>query len=132
MKFVQRYWGLILLALLLTMWWTWQVGPPVLYALSGLVIFWSLFTAPAWCGAENSKNSKERYCRNNSYGLMFGCHLRKHRWQKFKLLFYNRRWADFSRGLWASTPARLATVSGVIGTVSAVATGVRDFGPMVL
>ncbi len=131
MKFVQRYWGLILLALLLTMWWTWQVGPPVLYALSGLVIFWSLFTAPAWCGARTARTPR-RGTAATTRTLMFGCHLRKHRWQKFKLLFYNRRWADFSRGLWASTPARLATVSGVIGTVSAVATGVRDFGPMVL
>ncbi|MEV4718962.1 hypothetical protein AB0J94_17375 [Micromonospora noduli] len=124
MKILRRYWGLVALALLLTAWWTTQVGPGVLYLLSGAVVLWSLFQAPAWCGASRSRDG---FCRNNSRGLLLGCHLREHRWQKFKMLFYSSRWTAFSRGTWATPSAKLATVSGLIGSVSAIATGIKDF-----
>lgn len=122
---LRRYWGLVALLLLVTLWWTGNAGPELLYLLSGGVMIWSLLQAPAWCGAVTRRRAVT--CRNNSYGLLLGCHLREHRWQKFKLLFYSRRWADFSRGTWATPSAKLATVSGLIGTVSAIATGVKDF-----
>ncbi|MBM7490117.1 hypothetical protein JOD64_001339 [Micromonospora luteifusca] len=125
MKILRRYWGLVALALLLTAWWTTQVGPGVLYLLSGAVVLWSLFQAPAWCGA--ATRSRGGFCRNNSRGLLLGCHLREHRWQKFKMLFYFSRWAAFSRGTWATPSAKLATVSGLVGSVSAIATGIKDF-----
>ncbi len=124
MRFLRQYWGLVALILLLTIWWTAETGPAPLMILSGLVVVWSLFWAPAWCGAAN-RNGK--FCINNSRGLLLGCHLRQHRWQKFKMLFYSKRWAQFTRGMWASPTAILATVSGGIGTVSAVATGIKDF-----
>jgi hypothetical protein len=117
--------GLLALLLLLAAWWTGSAGPEVLYLLSTGVVFWSLLQAPAWCGAATRR--RETFCRNNSYGLLLGCHLREHRWQKFKLLFYSRRWAEFSKGTWATPSAKLATVSGVVGTVSAIATGIKDF-----
>jgi hypothetical protein len=44
----------------------------------------ALFLAPVWCGAFTRKNE---FCRNNSWGLLLGCHLREHRWQKFKMIF---------------------------------------------
>jgi hypothetical protein len=110
------------------MWLATQVGPAVLYLLSAAVISWSLFSAPAWCGGA-TRNRRAPFCRNNPRGLLLGCHLREHRWQKFKMLFYSRRWAEFSRGTWANPSAKLATVSGVIGIVSAVATGFKDFMP---
>jgi hypothetical protein len=97
----------------------------VLFVLSGAVVVWSLFAAPAWCGA--ATRNRGAFCRNNSRGLLLGCHLREHRWQKFKMLFYSQRWAEFSRGTWATSSTKLATVSGVIGTVSAVATGIKVF-----
>ncbi|TWG22150.1 hypothetical protein FHX75_12670 [Micromonospora palomenae] len=125
MKILRRHWGLVALVLLLTAWWTTQVGPGVLYLLSGAVVLWSLFQAPAWCGA--ATRSRGGFCRNNSRGLLLGCHLREHRWQKFKMLFYSSRWAAFSRGTWATPSAKLATVSGLIGSVSAIATGIKDF-----
>ncbi|SIM67937.1 hypothetical protein SAMN04489832_1359 [Micromonospora cremea] len=70
MKILRRYWGLVALALLLTAWWTTQVGPGVLYLLSGAVVLWSLFQAPAWCGA--ATRSRGGFCRNNSRGLLLG------------------------------------------------------------
>ncbi|MET8062468.1 hypothetical protein [Micromonospora sp. NPDC005313] len=107
------------------LWLSGNTGPELLYLLSGGVVIWSLFQAPAWCGAVTRRRGV--FCRNNSYGLLLGCHLREHRWQKFKLLFYSHRWADFSRGTWATPSAKLATVSGLVGTVSAIATGIKDF-----
>ena len=47
-------------------------------------------------------------------GLLLGCHLREHRWQKFKMIFVNRRWQQLNRGLWSSPAEVLATVSGVV------------------
>ena len=126
MKLFRRYWGLVALALLLTMWWTTKVGPVVLLVLSGAVVTWALFTAPGWCGAA-TRNRRAPFCHNNSRGLLLGCHLREHRCQKFKLLFYSHRWAQFARGTWATPSAKLATISGLVGTVSAVATGMKDF-----
>lgn len=125
MKILRRHWGLVLLLLLVAVWWTGNAGPELLYILSAGVVIWSLLQAPAWCGAATRKRGT--FCRNNSYGLLLGCHIREHRWQKFKLLFYSHRWTEFSRGTWATPSARLATVSGVVGTVSAIATGVKDF-----
>jgi hypothetical protein len=37
-----------------------------------------------WCGA---KARKGEWCRNNSYGLLLGCHLREHKWQRVKQTF---------------------------------------------
>jgi hypothetical protein len=120
-RFLRRYWGLVVLAILLTTWWRADTGPLVLLILSGLVTFWAAFQAPTWCGAANRPDQSYRYCRNNSRGLLMGCHLREHKWQKFKLLWYSRRWREFTRGWWATPSARLATVSGIVGIVSAVA-----------
>jgi hypothetical protein len=54
-----------------------------------------------------------------------GCHLREHRWQKFKMMFVNRRWQQLNRGLWSSPPAILATVSGLVTIVGVVVAIVR-------
>ncbi|MEU7774951.1 hypothetical protein AB0C44_26855 [Micromonospora taraxaci] len=125
MKVLRRYWGLLALLALIAVWWSGNAGPELLYFLSAGVVIWSLLQAPAWCGAGTRKRGA--FCRNNSYGLLLGCHIREHRWQKFKLLFWNRRWAEFSRGTWATPASRLATVTGLVGTVSAIATGIKDF-----
>jgi hypothetical protein len=116
-RFLRRYWGLAVLALLLLAW-TKDVGPAALLVLSGVVTFWGAFQAPAWCGAANRSGA---FCRNNSHGLLLGCHLREHKWQKFQMIFYSRRWREFTRGLWATPRAKLATVSGVASIVSLLA-----------
>jgi hypothetical protein len=114
-----QWWGLGVLVLLITAWWTMNVGPVVLLVLSVLVTSWALFQAPVWCGADNREEGT--FCRKNSSGLLVGCTLRQHKWQKFKALFVQRRWQQFTNGLWENNAARLATVSGMIGIVSAVA-----------
>jgi hypothetical protein len=84
--------------------------------------FRALFFAPVWCGAVTRKHGP---CHNNSWGLLMGCHLREHRWQKFKMMFVSRRWQQLNRELWSSPPAILATVSGLVTIVGVVVAIVR-------
>jgi hypothetical protein len=94
-----------------------EVPAAILFLLSGLGFVWALFFAPVWCGADTRKHES---CRNNSWGLLLGCHLRQHRWQKFKMMFINRRWQQLNKGLWSSPAAILATVSGIISIIGFV------------
>jgi hypothetical protein len=99
-----------------------EVPAAILFVLSGLSFVWVLFFAPVWCGADTRKHEP---CRNNSRGLLLGYHLREHRWQKFKMMFINRRWQQLNRGLWSSPAEILATVSGVVTIVGVVVATVR-------
>jgi hypothetical protein len=118
-KGLARWSGLILVAALLPAWAIfyelsaifYELYATVLFVLSGAVTLWALFVAPAWCGA--AIRQRGQFCRNNSWGLLLGCHLRQHKWQKLKLIFVTRRWQQFTRGLWSGPSAILATVSGV-------------------
>ena len=113
-----RWWGFALVVALLAALPTRAVPATMLFALSGLGLVWALFLAPVWCGAVTRKGE---FCRNNSWGLLLGCHLREHRWQKFKMMFVSRRWQQLNRGLWSSPGAVLAAVSGLITIILFVA-----------
>ena len=87
--------------------------------LSVAVVLWSLFMAPAWCGAVNRTPGREiEFCRNNSLGLLLGCHLAEHRFQKFKMIFIESRWGHFTLGMWVTPNAAIATVSAISGIVA--------------
>src|SRR5215210_6461832 len=108
--------GLILVVLLLLLLPNDEVDPAIVIGLSVSVVLWSLFLAPAWCGAVNRRRGREiEFCRNNSLGLLLGCHLAEHRLQKFKMIFIEGRWAHFTRGMWATPNAVLATISAIFG-----------------
>ena len=62
-----------------------------------------LFQAPLWCGAITREGA---LCRNNSSGLLIGCHLREHKWQKLKMTFVPKAWRELNRGLWATPRGR--------------------------
>jgi hypothetical protein len=120
-----RYWGYLLFVLLVTAWWSREVGPGLLIAMSTIVTLYFLFMAPLWCGAVTRNGT---LCRNNSSGLLMGCHLREHKWQKIKFLFVPRLWDRLNRGLWASPKEGLATIfvalsilSILVSTASALA-----------
>jgi hypothetical protein len=117
-KGLARWWGFALVVALLAALPTRAVPATMLFALSGLGLVWALFLAPVWCGAVTRKGE---FCRNNSWGLLLGCHLREHRWQKFKMMFVSRRWQQLNRGLWSSPGAVLAAVSGLITIILFVA-----------
>ena len=111
--------GLILVVLLLLLLPNDEVDSAIVLGLSVAVVLWSLFLAPAWCGAVNRKRGREiEFCRNNSLGLLLGCHLAQHRSQKLKMLFYEKRWAHFTRGMWVTPNAILATISAIFGIVA--------------
>jgi hypothetical protein len=85
------------------------VGSIILAVASfGYFVFW----IPVWCGAANRQTGT--FCRNNSHGLMMGCSLRQHKWQKFKGLWYRGRWRKLNEGLWVSPSTRIASASGLI------------------
>jgi hypothetical protein len=113
-KGISRWLGFAFVVALLAALPTRDVPATMLFALSGLGLIWALFLAPVWCGAVTRKGQS---CRNNSWGLLLGCHLREHRWQKFKMMFVTRRWQQLNRGLWSSPAAILATVSGIITVI---------------
>lgn len=118
---VWRYWGLILIAIMVVgLDKKWGVLPYVFMSL--LVLAWVLFGAPTRCGAVNRRRGKEvEYCWNNSSGLMLGCNLRQHKFQRFTRVWWNTSWRDRTRGIWTGTPAKLATISGVVGMLTGIA-----------
>jgi hypothetical protein len=117
-----RWWGFALVVAVLAALPSREVPAAILFVLSGLSLVWVLFLAPVWCGAVTRKYGP---CHNNSWGLLLGCHLREHRWQKFKMMFVSRRWQQLNRGLWSSPAEVIATVSGLIAIVGAVVAIVR-------
>jgi hypothetical protein len=117
-----RWWGFALVVAVLAALPSPEVPAAILFVLSGLGLVWALFLAPVWCGAVTRKHEP---CRNNSWGLLLGCHLREHRWQKFKMMFVSHRWQQLNRGLWSSPAEILATVSGVVTIVGVIVAIVR-------
>jgi hypothetical protein len=85
-------------------------GYAVIVIFSVGAIGYFLIQAPVWCGAITRGG---RLCRNNSTGLLLGCHLREHKWQKIKMTFAPKMWRERNRGLWASPKEVLAMLGGV-------------------
>jgi hypothetical protein len=121
-KGIARYWGYVALAILLTAWWTTKVGPAVLSVLSLLVTFYFLFQAPIWCGAVNRDGT---LCRRNAAGLLLGCSLRQHKWQKLQMTVVPHAWRRLNAGLWSNPTTGLATVATVLGIVSTAAAALK-------
>jgi hypothetical protein len=120
-KKLWRYWGYGVLAVLLLSLGGKSLGPGVYAALVALLIFYVLFQVPVYCGAINRRRGDAvEFCRNNSAGLFLGCHLRQHKWQKFGGAWWSLGWRQKSAGIWTGAPAKLATVSGLIGTVTGI------------
>jgi hypothetical protein len=120
----RRYWGFLALLAAVACWVALVLGK-VTTAIVGLVLVLSiaslgyfLFQAPLWCGAATREGEA---CRNNSSGLLIGCHLREHKWQKIKIAFYSKRWREVNRGLWATPRDGVTTLSGLAAAVSALA-----------
>jgi len=101
----------------------WVLGTKVvpliaILLLSVAAVGYFLFQAPLWCGAVTREGA---LCRNNSSGLLIGCHLREHKFQKLKMAFVPKAWRELNRGLWATPRDGIATLSGLGSAVSALA-----------
>lgn len=60
-------------------------------------------------------------CRNNAYGILLGCHLRQHKWQKVKMAIRQQYWGKLGRRVFSSVGGQAATFSAFAGMVSACA-----------
>ncbi|MER7439997.1 hypothetical protein [Micromonospora avicenniae] len=116
-----RYWGYGVLAVLLLSLAGSGFGPGIYAVLVGLLILFVLIQAPVYCGAINRKRGGGvKFCRNNSSGLVLGCHLRQHKWQKFGRDRWSLGWREKTKGIWTGASAKLANVSGLVGTVTGI------------
>ncbi|MFF4221944.1 hypothetical protein ACFYZH_03645 [Streptomyces abikoensis] len=105
-------------ALLLAAWFNRAAGPAVVIVLSAAVLLWCSFQAPVTCGA--GVRGREDGCRNNATGLLLGCHIRQHRWQKLKMLIVRRKVRAFCSGLFSDGKAALVTLTAIGSILSAL------------
>jgi len=85
--------------------------------ISAAVTFYFLFQAPVWCGAVTRDGT---LCRRNSSGLLMGCSLRQHKWQRARIAVVPHAWRRLNRGLWMNPATGLATIATVVGITSTV------------
>lgn len=116
-KLLRRYWGYVVLALVIAGLVVHAFGYAVIAILSVLALAYFLFQAPLTCGA---KTRNKEPCRNNSHGLLLGCWIRQHKWQRARDVFVSRKWQDTIRDLTASPKDVLGTVGGLASIVSLV------------
>lgn len=117
MSVIWRYWGYLLVVIVVALWAGGKAGPGALLLLSLAATLYFLLQAPVWCGAATRG---DQMCRNNASGLLLGCHLRQHKWQKLKMMFVPAAWRRLNRGLWTDPRTGLATLGAVLGIVSTV------------
>lgn len=63
--------------------------------------------------------------RNNATGLLLGCHIRQHRWQKLKMLVLRRQVGTFCSGLFSDGKAALVTLAAIGSFLSGLVALVR-------
>lgn len=112
-----RFWGYLLLGVVLFAWASGNINSPLLIAGSVLTLVYLLVGAPMWCMAENRDHSS---CRNNANGLLLGCRIREHKWQRLSMLRRRQRWGELVRKRWASFGGCAASVSALAAVVSAL------------
>jgi hypothetical protein len=113
-QFLRRYWGYLAIVIAILGWATHTFGYAVILILSGAALIYFLVQAPLTCGAEG----REGHCRNNSHGLLMGCWIRQHKWQRLKDVFVSRKWRETGHSLLGSPKDILATVGGLASVVS--------------
>ncbi|WP_328968827.1 hypothetical protein [Streptomyces sp. NBC_00239] len=114
-----QWWGVLAGLLLIAAWVNRTAGPAVVIALSAGTLGWCLFQAPVSCGAP--VRGRADGCRNNASGLLLGCHIRQHRWQKLKMLVLRRQLRAFCAGLFSDGKAAVVTLAGVGSLLSGLA-----------
>jgi hypothetical protein len=123
-RLLTRYWGYLAVVIAVAGFFLHSIGLAVVIALALAALGYFLFQAPMWCGAETRKNE---WCRNNSHGLLLGCHIREHKWQRVKQTFTpagGRTLLRTSR----SVSGGLSTIGGVVAGVQVlIAAGVLIF-----
>ncbi|MFD4630043.1 hypothetical protein ACFVYR_16350 [Streptomyces sp. NPDC058284] len=117
MRGIWTYWGYVAAAALVLAWGS-GAATAVIVVLSLAVVAYATFQLPVWCGAVNRNGS---YCRRNASGILMGCNLRQHRWQKMKMVVLRSKAGDFSRAVFPSAKEKFGAFIAVGGLASAVA-----------
>jgi hypothetical protein len=116
-KKLRQMWGYVVLGIVAVGWFGLGMGPGVIAGLSGVVVLYTLFQAPMWCCAETRGGNP---CRNNSYGILLGCHVRQHKWQKMAMAFHVSSWKQLMKRVWSSIGGASASVSALAAVASVV------------
>jgi hypothetical protein len=119
-RWLSRYWGYVLIAVVVTAWSATKVDPLIVSAgfLVGLV--YMMFLAPVWCGAETRTGER---CRKNALGVLLGCSYRQHKWQKIRHLpELTRSVATNASNFLASIVGAVAVVGGLIAAIQGALT----------
>lgn len=109
--------GYPVLVLAFVLWFVPAVDRGIIAILSVAAAFLCLFFAPTWCGADTTNGGA---CRNNSYGVLTGCHIRQHKHQKSALTRTGSYWQALALGSFGGIRGQAAVFSSAAGGVSAV------------
>lgn len=121
---IAQYWGYLLFVFVIFGWWNPEIGPLALTIMSIAALLYFLFQAPVWCGARNRQGT---FCRNNSTGLVLGCHLREHKWQRMRMVLSRGTWLQVNRALWAGVREFVTTLAAVGTVFSTAIAGIQYF-----
>ena len=113
---IRQSWGYILVFLIAFAWLSPAIGPAFIAIASAAVVIYCLFQAPVWCCAETRQQT---FCRNNAYGIVMGCHLKQHKWQKIKMMGHQSLWGRLMQRILAGVGGRAATFSAIGALISA-------------
>ena len=113
MRILTRYWDYLALVLAVWGFFLHALGLMVILVLSLGALGYFLFQAPVSCNAETRKGE---WCRKNSQGLLLGCSIRQHKWQRFRQIFSPEGGTTILRTL-RSTSGKLGTLSGAVAGV---------------
>jgi|ERR671919_113001 hypothetical protein len=108
-RLLRRYWGWLTFAVAIIGWFS-GFAWPVLIALSLVSAIYFLLDVPLWCGATTREYTR---CRRNSTGLLRGCSLDQHKWQRLTWLVTPAKWRELNDGLWATPKESLATLAAL-------------------
>jgi hypothetical protein len=114
-KKIWPYWGLIALVVAVAGWVTADIGPVGLTVLFALSFLWFLLQAPLPCGADTRKIGQS--CRFNARGLLRGCHLEQHKWQRARNLFIRPGLRRTARELFPNAITGLASLGAMVALV---------------
>lgn len=109
------------LAGLVLAWFDGRAGFAVILALSVVTALYFAFRLPVPCGA---MTREEAGCRKNAYGILMGCEIRQHRWQKLKMKVVPHSFRQLRLQLFNNPKDGLGTLVAVASILSTVIAGV--------
>jgi hypothetical protein len=122
-----RYWGLAALVVAAVGWLTRDLGFGAIAGFSLLGLLWLLFQAPNPCGAPVRAAGKA--CRNNARGVLRGCHLQQHKWQRVRTFFVHPRLRECFKQLFSNPTTGLASLVAIVTLASTIVSTILSLVP---